>query len=180
MQNAKLNTVLVRDPRVIVDNKREFAVLESGIRFRAKPWSTTSVSTSNIPFSTPAPSGDIYVDRKISLTLPIRLTMTGTVQPGFRLVNPNYDAPRAYPIHSMLDTINITINNASVTQNIGEIIHALLRFNNSSWESEQDYSSTATALDLTQSYGSLIGSIANPLSMAGDADQRSQVGHAWI
>jgi hypothetical protein len=176
MQNAKLNTILVRDPRVIVDNQREFAVLESGIRFRAKPWTTTSISSANIPFSTPAPSGDIYVDRKISLTLPVRLMLTGLVQPGYALINPNFDAPRAYPIHSMLDTITITINNASVTQNIGEIIHPLLRFNNSSIESEQDYSSTATALDLTQNYNSLVGSIANPLSMAGDADQRAQVG----
>lgn len=176
MENAKLNTILVRDPRVIVDNQREFAVLESGIRFRAKPWTTTSISSANIPFSTPAPSGDIYVDRKISLTLPVRWTASGTVQPGFRLLSPNNDAPRAYPIHSMLDTISLTVNNATMTQNIGEIIHALLRFNNTQHESVLDYSSTPTALDQTQIYDSLVGSVANPLSMAGDANQRSQIG----
>lgn len=165
-----LEAVLVKDPRAIIDNKRVYSILKCGKRTTFKPWTSTSVSTANINFQTPPPSNAILVDRKITFTLPMRLTFTATVAPGFRVFNKNYDAPRAFPIHSMLDTIQLNINNAGITQNIGEIIHALLRFNADRKLFAKDYSETPTCLDCSQSYGDLIGTVHNPLSMYGDSN----------
>ena len=98
----KLNTVLVRDPRTIVDNMRDYAILKSGSQTTWKQYTTTSVSTSSIQFSCPPPSGGIFVDRKQYFYLPIRLTMGGTsTATGQTLLNANQDAPRSYPISSM-------------------------------------------------------------------------------
>lgn len=165
-----LEPVLVKDPRTIIDNKRVYSILKAGKRTTFKPWTSTSVSAANINFQTPPPSSQIIVDRKITFTLPMRLTFTATVAPGFRVFNKNYDAPRAFPIHSMLDTIQLTINNCGITQNIGEIIHALLRFNTDRKLFAKDYSMTPTCLDQSQSYGDLIGHIRNPLAMYGDSN----------
>lgn len=165
-----LEPVLVRDPRTIVDNQRVYAILKAGKRTTFKPWTSTSVSTANINFSTPPPSSKIIVDRKITFTLPMRLFFTATVQPGYRVFQKNRDAPRAFPIHSMLDTIQLTINNCGITQNVGEIIQALLRFNADRKLFAKDYSETPTCLDSSQSYHDLVGTIHNPLSLYGDSN----------
>lgn len=165
-----LDAVLVKDPRVIIDNKRVYSVLKCGKRTTFKPWTSTSVSTANINFQTPPPSNSILVDRKITFTLPMRLTFTANVAPGFSVLNKNHDAPRAFPIHSMIDTIQLTINNCGITQNIGEIIHALLRFNTDRKLFARDYSMTPTCLDCSQSYADLVGTVRNPLSMYGDSN----------
>lgn len=173
---SNLKPVLIKDPRIIVDNERYFGVLKSGLRFRQKPWTTNSVSTSNIPFSTPAPSFDIFVDRRISLQLPMRLSITCTCNVGARPLAPGYDAPRAYPIHSMLNTVTLTINNATITQYIGEIIHALLRFNNGDNLEQYDYSTAPTCLDNCQNYATLVNANSNVLGGAGNAPQGSIMG----
>lgn len=165
-----LEPVLVRDPRTIVDNQRVYAVLKAGKRTTFKPWTSTSVSTANINFSTPPPSSKIIVDRKITFTLPMRLFFTANVAPGYRVFQKNQDAPRAFPIHSMLDTIQLTINNCGITQNIGEIIQALLRFNADRKLFAKDYSETPACLDSSQSYKDLVGCVHNPLSMYGDSN----------
>lgn len=165
-----LEPILVKDPRTIIDNKRVYSILKAGKRTTFKPWTSTSVSSANINFQTPPPSSSIIIDRKITLTLPMRLTFTATVAPGFQVFNKNYDAPRAFPIHSMLDTVQLTINNCGITQNMGEIIHALLRFNADRKLFAKDYSMTPSCLDASQSYSELVGTIRNPLAFYGDSN----------
>lgn len=167
-----LESVLVKDPRVIVDNKRVYAILKCGKQTNFKRWTTNSVSSSNINFSTPPPSSGIIVDRKITLTLPMRLTIevtapahaAGHVSAVTALVQ-NEFAPRAFPIHSMLNTVQLTINNCSMTQNIGDIIHALLRFNTFQELMATDYSETPSCLDTYCSYNSGGGKNNNPLGL---------------
>lgn len=168
-----LEPVLVKDPRVIVDNKRVYAILKCGKQTNYKRWSTNSISTSNINFSTPPPSSGIIVDRKITLTLPMRLIITMRVPASDQAaqappLEDGYFAPRAFPIHSMLNTIQLTINNCSITQNIGDIIHALLRFNTYNELLAMDYSTTPTALDTYSAYESGSGTNNNVLGLYAD------------
>lgn len=158
-----LEPVLVKDPRCIIDNKRVYAILKAGRRTTYKRWTTNSISTSNINFTTPPPSSGIIIDRKITLTLPVRLTYTARCPADVTGWRAGFDAPRAFPIHSMIDTIQLTINNCAVTQNIGEIIHALLRYNNDDTMFNKEYSETPTTLDNAGSYNSLYGSNLNVL-----------------
>src|SRR5690606_7413516 len=104
----KLEPVQVRDPRTILDNERQYAVLKSGQQMTQKGWTTTSVSQSSISFSCPPPSGQIIVDRKVRLQLPIRLTFSGNAGAGNLLLRPGRDAPRAFPISSAIDTLQVT------------------------------------------------------------------------
>lgn len=174
----KLDVVEVRDPRTILTNKRDYAILKAGSQTTMKQFTTTSVSNSSIQFSCPPPSGGIIVDRKIYLLLPIRLTFTGTAPAGQLLLNPNQDAPRAFPIASSLDTIAATINNQSVSINISDFIHALMRYNNDEKLSQRDYSLTPAALDQSQAYSQLFGTNRSPLSFYGDQPQQDVMSRA--
>lgn len=158
-----LEPVLVKDPRVIIDNKRVYSVLKCGRRTTFKRWTTNSVSSSNINFSTPPPSAGIIVDRKITLTLPMRVTAQFQINNGAAQFTTIFDkdliCPRAFPIHTLLNTIQLTINNCSITQNIGEIIHALLRYNTTEELLAMDYAGTPSALDNLANYENGTGSL---------------------
>jgi hypothetical protein len=131
------------------------------------------VSNSSIQFSCPPPSGGIIVDRKVYITLPIRLTLTGVAPVGQPLIQPNRDAPRAYPISSSIDTLQVSINNQSVSVNMSDIIQALLHYNTDEDLSNAEYSMTPNLLDQSQSYNDLFGTSRNPLSSYGDSNDKS-------
>src|ERR1700677_1033511 len=164
----KLNVVEVRDPRTIVQNMRSYAILKSGSQTTWKYWSTTSVSNTSIQFSCPPPSGGILVDPKIYFYLPIRLTMTGIPPLGVTLLNPNYDAPRAFPISGSIETLQATINNQSVSINLADVIHCLTHFNTGMTLKNGDYSMTPNYPDQSQQYNDLLDNIRSPLQGYGD------------
>jgi hypothetical protein len=172
----KLNTVLVRDPRTIVTNSRDYAILKSGSQTTWKQYTTTSVSSSSIQFSCPPPSGGVFVDRKQYLYLPVRLTFTGVPPNNATLLRPNQDAPRAYPISSAIDTLQATINNQSVSVNIADIVHALMHFNTDEKVMNLDYSTFPALQDQSQNYSDLLGAIRSPLQGYGDSNDYSVMG----
>ena len=49
----RLQCVEVRDPRTILENKREYAILRAGSQTTFKTFTTTSISQSSIQFSCP-------------------------------------------------------------------------------------------------------------------------------
>lgn len=169
----KLDPIEIRDPRTILENKRDYAVLRAGSQTTFKQFTTTSVSQSSIQFSCPPPSGGIIVDRKQYLTLPIRLTFTGTAPLGQVLLNPFQDAPRAFPISSAIDTIQVSINNQSVSIQMADIIQALLHFNTDQKLQQLDYSMTPSALDQSQAYSSNFGGINSPLGFYNETVDKS-------
>lgn len=165
----QLEPVCVRDPRTIVDNKRDFAVFKSGSQETWKAWTSTSISTSSIQFSCPPPSGGVFVDRKIYMYLPVRLTFVGKAPTTSRLLTPNRDAPRAHPISGSLETIQMTINNQSVSLNCADVIHALMRYNTDDELLNKDYSLSPNMPDQYQSYDQGFGTIRSPLQNYGDS-----------
>lgn len=171
-----IQPVCVYDPRVMLNKHRTYAVLKGGSQTSWKAYTTTSISSSSLNFSCPPPSGNIIVDRKIYLYLPVRLSFTGiTSGPGFLLAN-GRDAPRAFPIASSIDTLSATINNQSVNINIADIIQALMHYNTDTELKEGDYSTTPTYQDQSQNYSDLWNSTRNPLGSYADTSDGSQMG----
>lgn len=167
--------VLVADPRVIVENKRDYAILKSGSQTTWKQWTSTSISTTSINFSCPPPSGGIFVDRKIYFILPVQLTFTGIPPVGVTLLNVNRDAPRAFPISGSIQTIQMSINNQSMSFDCADVIHALLRFNNNVQLKNGDYSLTPNMYDQSQQYNDLYGTIRSPLFNYGDSQDGTEL-----
>jgi hypothetical protein len=169
----KLDCITVRDPRTLVLNKREYAVLKSGSRTNWKPFTTNSISSSNISFTCPPPSAQFYTDRKQYFLLPIRLSFTGTAPTGQLLLNPGQDCPRAFPISSAIDSLQVTINNEGVSIQMADVIQALMHFNTDEKLSELDYSMTPNLLDQAQQYSSLFGTNRSPMAFYGDTTDKA-------
>jgi hypothetical protein len=171
-----IRPVLVRDPVTILEDKRGFAVLKSGSQISWKQWTSTSVSTTSINYSCPPPSGSVIVDRKVKHYLPMRLTFTGIPANGSTLLNPNYDAPRAFPLASIYETIQASINNQSLSFSCADVIQALLRYNTDEELKKGDYSATPTFQEQSQQYLDLYNSNRSPLSNYGDSVDETVIG----
>jgi hypothetical protein len=172
----KLDAVCVKDPRTIINNKRDYAVLEGGSQFTFKQWTSTSIANSGIQFSAPPPSPDIIVDRRIYFYCPFRLTFVGIPAAGQTLLNMNSDAPRQFPVNSAIDTISATINNFSMTVNSADVVPALLRYNVDNLLKNHYYSTAPSYPDQSALYSALNGSIRSPLAGYGDSTDENLQG----
>src|ERR1700679_2415869 len=144
-----LKPVRVLDPVTDVQSVRDYAILSGGNQVSWKAYTSTAISASSIQFSCPPPAGAFIVDRMQTITMPIRLTFTGTVTttnagftPSVSLLNGGFDSPRAYPWSSAVDTLSVSINNDSVSINMADVIQALLHYNIDNRLKTRNYSLT--------------------------------------
>lgn len=159
-----LNPVLVRDPISQVDSSRDYAILKGGNQVTWKQYTTTSISNSSITWSCPPPSGNVFVDRKQYVLMPVRLVFTGTGVLLNNLLTPGNDAPRAFPISGNLETLQAAVNGQSFSIFISDMVHALTHYDTDIKLHNKDYSMTPTYYDQTQLYANLAsGNVRNPL-----------------
>lgn len=163
-----LEPILVRDPKTILKNKRDFAVLKGGSEVNTKIYTSTSISTSSIQFSTPPPSGNVIVDRKVFINLPVRLTFTANAGGG-NCLQAGLDAPRQFPFSSSCDTLRLSINGNAMSIDMSDIVHALQHFNTDAKLKARDYSGSPNCPDQSQNYNDLLGTNRNPLAFYGDS-----------
>lgn len=168
---SNLKTVKVRDPRTLLDNERCFACLEDGTDIRYKYWPAQSVNNSTINYQTTPSDANTITDRQISITCPMRILIAALVQPGYSVLQPNGDAPRNFPFHSISNNFIMSANNTSITQQIAEMFHPLSRYNNSPMLKSKDYSGCPSAQDVSQNYSDVLYENINPLSADGNATQ---------
>jgi hypothetical protein len=171
----RLTPVAVLDPLTDVQTKRDYSILKGGDKISFKAFTSTSVSSSSIQFSCPPPNGSVFTSRKQYFQAPVRLIFTGlitttdpTYVPLTSLLNANFDSPRAYPLSGSMESLTLTINNTQMSSNIGDYIHALIRYNIDSKLKNKDYSLTPDYPDQSLNYSDLHGSIRSPLAFYGD------------
>jgi len=159
-----LDVVKTVDPIVRIDNKRVYSVLKGGAEVSYKSFISTSYSTSTTNFTCPPPNPGVIVNRKVYLYQPVRLTFTGTNALGGPLLVSGYDAFRAFPLSSVINVLNVTLNNTAVSINMSDVIQPLLRYNVDTKNKALDFSLTPSYMDQTQNYADLIGATKNPLA----------------
>lgn len=173
----KLDVIKVVDPRCTSSYKSDYIYLEGAANVTQKSYTTTSVSTSSLQFTAQPPNRGIYVGRRPYIQTGMRLTFQGvSTAIGQTLINPNRDAPRAYPFSSGVDVMNCTLNNFSVSVNEADILHALLRYNVNNNLKNRLYSTAPSYPDQSQLYSSLVGSVRSPLSGYGDSNDEDVQG----
>lgn len=164
-----IKPVKIVDPVLDFSDKNVYGVLAGGKRTSFKPIISTSFSNSSSTFSAPPPNPRIAVSRKVKLVQPVTFTFNGTAPVGQALLQSGYDAPRAYPLSSVMSTLQIDLNNTSFTINMSDTIQALLRYHNPNELKNGDLSLTPSVLDKSQQYSDLTSSIRNPLGSVVDA-----------
>jgi hypothetical protein len=162
----KLNPITVHDPRVL-NMPRIYPVLKGASDVLYKAFTTTSISSSSINFSCPPTSQNVWVDRRVHFQCPVRITVTATgVNSGVLLFNYQQVGIRSFPLMKSLDTMQLTLNNQSVSVNISDIISATEHFNIDRKLKALDYSKCPTyGCCQSQQFSDLYGANRSPLNI---------------
>ena len=135
-------TLLIQDSRIAnITSEETFAVLDGASQSTYQNFQATTQSASSIVFNLQIPSENIVIDRHllnqstVTLTLtlkasdvPLKDPTTGaTNNPVLVFDYGMTDALQAFPLNSLCNTQQMTINNATVSQNTKDILPMLLR-----------------------------------------------------
>lgn len=182
----ELRVQRVIDPRTDANapNDRIYNVFEGAADISYQQLSQDGgVSNTSLTFTLNPPSPQVFVNRRIMVELMSDQTFVGTsagagipllqcaglaFAPG---VNPGlqyYDAPRAYPLAKACQTVQFSLGNDRLSQNLGAYWNGMNRYNVDHETQDLWHSMTPTMLDQSQSYGDLNGFARDPLRGYGD------------
>ena len=154
-----ITSVKAIDPRVNF-TQPSYLIQQGASQSTAKRIIALSYNEASITFSCPPPNQRIAVDRKVFIGLPVRLTFTGT-SVGPTLLQPgSNDAPRSYGMSKICSTIQVVLNNTTISCNISDYIDALLHYNNDLKVRQFELSGTPTMLDTMQDYAQYAAAFA--------------------
>ncbi len=160
--------VLVLDPRVAVNAPRTFAILKGGQKVLYQKFDAPSVSTNGISITGNTPGPTSIVSRKIYNRWFVNLAFTGTGNPLLQLGT--NDGFRAYPISSVINNLQLSLNSYNFNTNLNFYIGALLHYWNPVFQQDYDLSMTPSQLDQYQRPNdwTVYGSARNPLALYGE------------
>jgi hypothetical protein len=128
MSSADFKKVLVEDARMRVTDSLPFGVVKSGQNVTTQIYPATSQSASSQTFSIQTPSEVTILDRNIVWKSTYELTISGIPAAGEFLVDlGNRDALAPLPLHMSATTLQVQVNNNSVSVNIRDVLPQLLR-----------------------------------------------------
>lgn len=141
------------------------------------------VSNTQLTFTLNPPSPRVFVDRRVMLSLTFQLNFSGTsagvgqtllqaaglpTAVGVSGGTAFYDAPRAYPLAKAIQTIQFSLGNDRLGQNLGVYWYGLNRYSVDRETQDLWHSMTPTSLDQSLTYEQLAGFHRDPLRGYGD------------
>ena len=166
-----MQTIKVIEPRVNIktDVEKNHAVLYGGLRYNeqvnvADSWGTPSTKPIQALWNIFPPSTQTITDRFFKVRVYLEVKTDADLQIGTN------DALRQYPINSITDVLTCQINGESISDNVGDKIHAMLCYGDRE-EYNKSESMTPCSPDNYQEYAdwATYGSAKNPLSNYGEA-----------
>lgn len=170
--------VLVKDDRLCVTDKLEYAVEKGGQNMTPQIYNAISASPSSITFNLQVPSEQTIIDRRIMWQSAVRLKLqfpagANAVPAGqYPLQYGFTDALSPFPLHQLTTVQSATVNNNTVSMNTRDVLPALVRFNDK--RQLMRYNGLCPNMfDTYAKYSDAVGAINNPLgaySNVGDND----------
>lgn len=151
------------DPRLDFNPARSIQVVHTSPNQNYTPVNASSSSNQSTTFSFSTPS-EVAIDRVMYLQMPVTFAFTGPGGNVSNVILSGRDSPRAYPLHSTMNNLNLTINGSSTVYQPNQSIQQLLRFYNGIQSKNGTLSSTPSMMDQAQNYGDLAATNRNPLA----------------
>nr|WPF46826.1 MAG: putative major capsid protein [Lake Baikal virophage 13] len=134
MSSSDFEKVCVQDDVLNTTDKVRYAVFKGAQNITPAQYNAISTSNSSITWNIQLPSESTVFSRRIMVRANISVKITGdfaaTAPAGSVLVNYGFAAALGpFPLQSLCNTIQATINNNTVSQNQRDVMYQLLRFN---------------------------------------------------
>ena len=140
-----MQTIKVIEPRVNVksDVEKNHVVLFGGLRYNeqvnvADSWGSAATKPIQAIWSIFPPSTQTIVDRFMKVRCYFEVTTDADLQLGTN------DALRQFPISSITDVLTVQINGESISDNLGDKLHAMLCYGDrSEWNKSMSMSAVS-------------------------------------
>ena len=167
MSSSDFSKVLIRDERLDCADSIPFAVYRSGSNVTVSTFEAISKSSSSITFNIQVPSETTVLDRRVIWESTIEFDVVLQADAAGLTSNVmEYGLRQAFcpwPMHTLCNTMQATINNNSVTQNTADIIPALSRLHDAR-ELQRYNGMTPLKVDNYQDYCWGDGAMSNVLA----------------
>jgi hypothetical protein len=162
MSSADFRKVLIEDQRMRVTDSLPFGVVKSGQNVTTQIYPATSQSASSQTYSIQTPSEVTLLDRNIVWQSTYEIEIRGTPAAGEFLVDlGNRDALAPLPLHMSATTLQVQVNNNSVSVNIRDVLPQLLRMYGDDRALQRWNGIAPLAPDTYRSYGDQLGANNN-------------------
>lgn len=176
--SAKTNSVVplemenVLDPRLEAmkygQDKLKWTIFKGSQNQNWVQQQSNAYSTSSISWNFNTQSDDVLIDRRLFARVQFKMSFTGTSPIGQPLLVSEFDAPRAFPLASITQSLSASINGTGFQCQYGDCISGMLRYNTDFDLKNLDLSQTPSTLDKYQNYADGVGTVRNPLSTYGN------------
>nr|WPF46526.1 MAG: putative major capsid protein [Lake Baikal virophage 4] len=179
MSSADFSKVKVIDDVLATTDSVKYSVIKGAQNITPGKYTAISNSNSSVTWNLQTPSEATILSRRIMIRNTISLSISGTIvgaDPNALLVNYGLtEALGPYPFQSLCNTIQMTINNNTISQNMRDVMFALLRFGDRR-EAERYNNATPVGYDSYWNYSDAVGSNNNPMAAFNDlaADESYQ------
>lgn len=168
MSSSDFEKVCVQDDVLNTTDKVRYAVFKGAQNITPAQYNAISTSNSSITWNIQLPSESTVFSRRIMIKATISVRITGTfaatAPAGSVLVNYGFtSALGPFPLQSLCNTIQATINNNTVSQNQRDVMFQLLRFHDRR-ELAKYNNSTPNMYDSYLNYDEALGTNNNPLA----------------
>jgi len=162
MSSSDFSKVKVLDDVLATTDSVKYAVVKGAQNITPSVNNAISKSNSSITFNIQTPSEATVLSRRIMLQTKICFRVSGVLTTAGRLLDIGNDSALGpFPFQSLCNTIQMTINNNTVTQNQRDVMFALMRFGDAR-ETYRYNTSTPTAYDQYWNYSDALLASNNP------------------
>lgn len=185
MATEDIKKVAIYDAR-IEQTPAQFAVNKGGLAVTATQYKAIAASASQVSFTINVPSQNVFLDRAPDFQATVNLTGSMTVTPAapiaagtsLEILRLGKNAALcAFPLTSIFATLQVTINDASTTQNL-DVADVLFRMTDQRKNNIRRH--CPNMLDTFAKYKDAVGFINSPLNGYGDATSyEQQPNGAW-
>jgi len=168
MSSSDFEKVCVQDDVLNTTDKVRYAVFKGAQNITPSQYEAISKSNSSLTWNIQLPSESTVFSRRVmvevDMTIQIQASFAASAPPGSVLFNYGYaSALGPFPFHSLCNTIQATINNNTISQNMRDVMFQLLRFNDRR-ELARYNNACPTMYDSYLSYDQALGGNNNPLA----------------
>jgi uncharacterized membrane protein YgcG len=162
MSSSDFSKVKVLDDVLATTDSVKYAVVKGAQNITPSVNNAISKSNSSITFNIQTPSEATVLSRRIMLQTKICFRVSGVLTSAGRLLDIGNDSALGpFPFQSLCNTIQMTINNNTVTQNQRDVMFALMRFGDAR-ETYRYNTSTPVAYDQYWNYDDALLASNNP------------------
>ena len=160
----KVETVSAVDPR-IVDTKTKYIVLTGGESVTQQTYQAETYTNSLVSWAVTTNSPSVFLDRRFMVKMSFSVNIPQTnVKP----LDTNGFGPRCLPLSSCCNTVSLTINGEQTSIQLGDMVHALVHYNNTLKCKTGTFSGSAAMPDYYSTYLYAQNTNRNPFENAKD------------